>query len=94
MSFQNLEICFVHVVATLQSIFNAILKCTLYSVVFPAIENVNGEYEFDISELLADHVVTGVDLIMTLSTNNSCRFVWAGNDISKKFDLLYCQQMT
>ncbi|XP_011420180.2 uncharacterized protein [Magallana gigas] len=48
---------------------------------FHSIENVNGEYEFDISELLADHDVTGVDLIWTPSIYNSCRFLWAGNDI-------------
>lgn len=48
---------------------------------FHSIENVNSEYEFDVSELLADHDVTGVDLIWTSSTYNSCRFVWAGNDI-------------
>lgn len=48
---------------------------------FHPIEYVNGEFEFDISELLADHDVTGVDLIWTSSTHNSCRFAWAGNDI-------------
>lgn len=48
---------------------------------FHPIEIVNGEFEFDSSEFQTDHDVTGLDLIMELSTNNSCRFVWAGNDI-------------
>lgn len=47
---------------------------------FHPVEIVNGEFEFDSSEFQADHDVTGLDLIMKLSTNNSCRFVWAGND--------------
>lgn len=48
---------------------------------FHPVEIVNGEFEFDSSEFQADHDVTGLDLIMELSTNNSCRFVWAGSDI-------------
>lgn len=65
------------------------LKITLYSVVSPFIENVNSEYEFDVSELLADHDVTGVDLIWTSSTYNSCRFVWAGNGISMNLTFIH-----
>lgn len=48
----------------------------------------NGGYELDIREILADHDVTGVDLTMTSSTPSSCRFVWVENDISKIFDFL------
>lgn len=48
----------------------------------------NGGYELDIREILADHDVTGVDLIMTSSTPSSCHFVWVENDISKIFDFL------
>lgn len=41
----------------------------------------NGVYELDIREFLADHEVTGMDFIMMSSTPKSCRFVRAGNNI-------------